>query len=69
MGKFIKIMIIVPRYMLVTSKYLDSIIIIYDYTNIYIKDDDVHCRNQFYVLNFVYKGVQQSKTINEINSN
>ena len=69
MGKFIKIMIIVPRYMLVTSKYLDSIIIIYDYTNIYIKDDDVHYRNQFYVLNFVYKGVQQSKTINEINSN
>ena len=43
--------------------------IIYDYTNIYIKDDDVHYRNQFYVLNFVYKGVQQSKTINEINSN
>ena len=62
-------MIIVPRYMLVTSKYLDSIIIIYDYTNIYIKDDDVHYINQFYVLNFVYKGVQQSKTINEINSN
>ena len=52
-------MIIVPRYMLVTSKYLDSIIIIYDYTNIYIKEnDDVHYRNQFYVLNFVYKGVQ-----------
>ena len=44
--------------------------IIYDYTNIYIKEnDDVHYRNQFYVLNFVYKGVQQSKTINEINSN